>query len=59
MKGDTTTYAWAINNSGQIVVFAIDSTGGYESFVYNGKTFKKIADPKASTTGTIARIPKQ
>ena len=36
-------------------MFAIDSAGDYQSFVYNGKTFKKIADPKAAATGTIAR----
>ena len=56
ISGGTTTEAWGINNSGQIAVFAIASTGGYESFVYNGKTFKKVSDPKAGTTGTIARI---
>jgi hypothetical protein len=55
VSGHTTPYAWDINSSGQMVVFAINSAGGYDSFVYNGKTFKKIADPNASTTGTIAR----
>jgi hypothetical protein len=47
---------WGINNSGQITVFAIGSSGGYESFIYNGKTFKPVSDPKAGTSGTIARI---
>ena len=56
VKGDTSTEAWGINNSGQIAVFAINSAGGYDSFVYNGKTFKKVSDPNAGTTGTIARI---
>jgi hypothetical protein len=55
VTGDTSPYGWDINNSGQILMFAIDSAGGYQSFVYNGKTFKKIADPKAAATGTIAR----
>jgi hypothetical protein len=55
VTGDTTTTAWAINNSGQIAVFAINTAGGYDSFLYNGKTFKKISDPKAGSTGTIAR----
>jgi hypothetical protein len=54
--GDTSTEAWGINNKGQIAVFAINTAGGYDSFLYNGKTFKKISDPNASTTGTIARI---
>lgn len=54
--GDTSTEAWGINNSGQIVVFAINSAGGYDSFLYNGKTFKKVSDPNAGATGTIARI---
>jgi hypothetical protein len=56
VKGDTKTEAWGINNSGQIAVFALASTGGYESFLYNGKTFKKISEPNAGTSGTIARI---
>lgn len=56
VKGDTAAEAWGINNSGQITVFAVNSAGGYESFLYNGKTFKKISDPKAGSTGTIARI---
>jgi hypothetical protein len=56
VKGDTTTEAWGINNSGQITVFALSPTGTYESFIYNGKTFKKIVDPNQGTSGTIARI---
>ena len=56
VSGDSTTEAWGINNSGQITVFAVNSSGGYDSFLYNGKTFKKISDPSAGTTGTIARI---
>lgn len=56
ISGGTTTTAWGINNSGQIAVFAIASTGGYESYLYNGKSFKKVSDPKAGTSGTIIRI---
>ena len=56
VKGDTSSEAWGINNSGQIAVFAINSAGGFDSFLYNGKTFKKVSDPKAGTTGTILRI---
>jgi hypothetical protein len=56
VSGGTSAEAWGINNSGQITVFAFNSVGGYDSFLYNGKTFKKISDPNASTTGTIARI---
>jgi hypothetical protein len=56
VKGDTSTEAWGINNSGPITVFALSPTSTYESFLYNGKTFKKISDPNAGTTGTIARI---
>jgi hypothetical protein len=56
VSGDTSTEAWGINNSGQIAVFALSSAGGYESFLYNGKTFKKVSDPNAGTSGTIARI---
>jgi hypothetical protein len=56
VKGDTSTEAWGINNRDQITVFALSSTGSYESFIYNRKTFKKISDPNAGTIGTIARI---
>jgi hypothetical protein len=55
VSGGTSSEAWGINNSGQITVFALGSTG-YESFIYNGKTFKPISDPNAGTSGTIARI---
>jgi hypothetical protein len=56
VAGDTSAEAWGINNSGQITVFALNSLGGYDSFLYNGKTFKKVSAPKAGTSGTIARI---
>jgi hypothetical protein len=55
VTGGTSTQAWGINNSGQIAVFATSSAGGYESFIYNGKTFKKVSDPNAGASGTIAR----
>jgi len=56
VTGDSSSEAWGINNSGEITVFAIGTAGGYQSFLYNGKTFKQISDPKAGTSGTIARI---
>jgi len=55
VTGDIDADAWDINNRGQMTVFAINSAGGYDSFVYNGKTFKKVSDPNASATGTIVR----
>jgi len=55
VTGGTSSEAWGINNSGQITVFAIVSSG-YQSFIYNGKTFKQISDPNAGASGTIARI---
>jgi len=55
VAGDTSTEAWGINNLGQIAVFAINSVGGYDAFIYNGKTFKKVSDPNAGTSGTIIR----
>lgn len=55
VSGGTSSEAWGINNSGQIAVFALGSSG-YESFIYNGKTFKAVSDPNAGTSGTIARI---
>jgi hypothetical protein len=56
VQGDTSAEAWGVNNSGEIAVFAINSAGGYDSFLYNGKTFKKVSDPNAGTSGTIIRI---
>ena len=55
VSGDTSTEAWAINNKGQMAVFALNALGGYDSFIYNGKTFKKVSEPNAGTTGTILR----
>jgi len=55
VTGDTDAEAWGINNSGDIAVFAISSAGGYDSFIYNGKTFKKVSDPSAGTSGTLIR----
>ena len=57
VKGDTLTDAYGINNTDQICVYAINTAGGYSSFLYNGKTFKKVAAPKAGTTGTVAHAP--
>ena len=57
VSGDSSAEAWGINNKGQITVFAINTAGGYEGFLYNGKTFKKIADPNEGASGTIVRAP--
>jgi len=54
VSGGTSSEAWGINDKGQIAVFALGSSG-YESFIYNGKTFKPISDPNAGTSGTIIR----
>jgi len=40
-----------------MAVYATNSVGGFDAFLYNGKTFKKLADPKAGTTGTVAHAP--
>jgi hypothetical protein len=55
VSGDSSTEAWGINNTGHIAVFALGSSG-YESFLYDGKTFKKVGDPNAGSSGTIIRI---
>jgi hypothetical protein len=57
VTGDTRTEAWGINNNGQIAVFAVNSSGGFDGFLYNGRTFKKISDPQAGSSGTIVRTP--
>lgn len=57
VKGDTSSDVYGINNAGDMCVYAINSAGGYSSFLYNGKTFKAISDPNAGTTGTVAHAP--
>ncbi len=58
VKGDTSTTAWGINNAGDITVYAVNSAGtAYDAFLYNGKTFKKISDPKAAGLGTVVHTP--
>jgi hypothetical protein len=58
VTGDTSADAYGINNAGKITVYAINSAGtGYESFLYNGKTFKPLSDPNAGTLGTVAHAP--
>jgi probable HAF family extracellular repeat protein len=57
VTGDTSAAAWGINNAGVACVYAFNSAGAYESFLYNGKTFKKIADPKAGSVGTVCHAP--
>jgi hypothetical protein len=57
VKGDTSAVAYGINNAGDLAVYAINSAGDYDSFLYNGKTFKKIGYPKAGTLGSVAHAP--
>ena len=58
VKNETTAVAYGVNNAGDIAVYATNSSGTFDSFLYNGKTFKKINDPKAKgTTGTVAHAP--
>jgi hypothetical protein len=53
VKGDTSADAYGINKAGDISVFAINSSGSYDAFVYNGKTFKKVGYPKAAPPGSV------
>jgi len=58
VTGDTSAAAWGINNAGDITVYAVNAAGtAYDSFLYNGKTFKKISDPKAAGLGTVVHTP--
>ena len=57
VKGDTSAVAYGINNAGQATVYAFTSAGAYDSYLYNGKTFKPIKDPNAGTSGTVAHAP--
>jgi hypothetical protein len=58
VPGDTSTVAWGINNMGQITVYATNSSGQFDSFLYNGKTFKNIDNPKAKGgLGTVVHTP--
>jgi len=56
VTGDTSAAAYGINNAGVACVYALNSTG-YDSFLYNGKTFKKISDPNAGSSGTVCHAP--
>ena len=40
-----------------MAVYALNSAGDYVAYLYNGKTFKSISDPKAGTVGTVAHAP--
>jgi hypothetical protein len=57
VPGETSTTAWGINNAGQITVYAINSSGDYDSFIYNGKTFKKVGYPNAGSLGSVCHTP--
>jgi hypothetical protein len=58
VAGDSSAAAWGINNTDQVCIYAINSAGtGYDSFIYNGKTFKKIGYPKAGTLGSVCHAP--
>ena len=53
VSGESSAAAWSINNAGQITVYAVNSSGGFDAFLYNGKTFKNINDPNAGSLGTV------
>jgi hypothetical protein len=57
IKGDTSADAYGINNAGDIAIYAITSAGDYDSYLYNGKTFKSIKDPNAGALGTVVHAP--
>jgi hypothetical protein len=57
VKGATSADAYGINNAGDMTVYAFNSSGDYLSYLYNGTTFKKISDPKASVLGTVVHVP--
>jgi len=58
VPNESTAAAWGINNAGQITVYAVNSSGEFDSFLYNGKTFKNINDPNANgTLGTVVHTP--
>jgi len=57
VPSETSAAAWGINNAGQITVYAINSNGGFDAFLYNGKTFKNVNDPNAGTIGTVVHTP--
>jgi hypothetical protein len=47
--------AWSVNNSGVVSIFAQNSAGNVDSFLFNGKTYKNVNVPGAtdSLIGTI------
>ena len=51
-QGATTTDAWGINNSGQIVGYYQNATGVH-GFLYSGGTYTTLNDP-LGTAGTWA-----
>jgi hypothetical protein len=57
VTGATSPDAYGINNAGEVTVYAFNSSNDYVSYLYNGKTFKKISDPKASVLGTVVHVP--
>lgn len=57
VPGDTSADAYGINNAGHIAVYAFTSAGDYDSYLYNGTTFKSIKDPNAGPLGTVVHAP--
>lgn len=57
VKGGTNTVAWGVTNKGQITVYTTNSAGTFDAYLVTGKTFKKIDNPGAGTTGTIVHTP--
>jgi hypothetical protein len=57
VTGDTAATAWGINNAGVACVYAFNSSGDYDSFLYDGKTFKKVGYPKAGPLGSVCHTP--
>ena len=53
VPGETSAAAWSINNQRQVTVYAINSAGGFDSFLLTGKTFTNINDPNAGASGTV------
>jgi len=57
VPGDTSADAYGINNAGDIAIYAFTSAGDYDSYLYNGTTFKSIKDPNAGALGTVVHAP--
>ena len=54
VPGDTFAAARGINNKGDFTVYAINSSGGWDSFLYTSKgKHIKISDPNAGSEGNV------